>query len=70
MRHVGATDSALHAHFADVRGLGDHFAQVELRAADRELSMGMSQDYQIAIEEGATLVRIGRALFPPAELNS
>ena len=29
----------------------------------QELSMGMSQDYQIALEEGATIVRIGRALF-------
>ena len=28
-----------------------------------ELSMGMSQDYQIAIEEGSTLVRIGTAIF-------
>jgi len=28
-----------------------------------ELSMGMSQDYEIAIEEGATLVRVGTALF-------
>lgn len=28
-----------------------------------ELSMGMSQDYKIALEEGSTLVRIGRALF-------
>jgi pyridoxal phosphate enzyme (YggS family) len=34
-----------------------------------ELSMGMSQDYEIAVEEGATLVRVGTALFggrPPA----
>lgn len=29
----------------------------------RHLSMGMSQDYEIAIEEGATLVRIGSAIF-------
>ena len=29
----------------------------------RELSMGMSHDYQIAIEEGATLVRIGTSIF-------
>lgn len=29
----------------------------------KELSMGMSQDYHIALQEGATLVRIGRALF-------
>jgi PLP dependent protein len=29
----------------------------------RELSMGMTDDYQIAIEEGATIIRIGRAIF-------
>lgn len=29
----------------------------------KELSMGMSNDYHIALQEGATLVRIGRALF-------
>jgi PLP dependent protein len=28
-----------------------------------ELSMGMSDDYPIAVEEGATMVRVGRALF-------
>ena len=28
-----------------------------------ELSMGMSEDFEIAIEEGATIVRIGSALF-------
>jgi pyridoxal phosphate enzyme (YggS family) len=31
----------------------------------KELSMGMSQDYTVAIEEGATIVRIGTALFGP-----
>jgi pyridoxal phosphate enzyme (YggS family) len=40
---------------------------VRLRAHDARLgaglSMGMSDDYEIAIEEGATLVRVGRALF-------
>lgn len=30
-----------------------------------ELSMGMTHDYPIAIEEGATIVRIGTALFGP-----
>ena len=29
----------------------------------RHLSMGMSQDYGVAIEEGATMIRVGRALF-------
>jgi pyridoxal phosphate enzyme (YggS family) len=32
-----------------------------------ELSMGTSQDYKVAVEEGATLVRIGRVLYAPAE---
>ena len=38
-----------------------------LRAGDgrlgRELSMGMTDDFEVAVEEGATLVRIGRAIF-------
>jgi hypothetical protein len=29
----------------------------------RELSMGMSHDYEVAIQEGATLVRVGTAIF-------
>ena len=35
----------------------------ELGLGLRELSMGMSSDYRIAVEEGATLVRIGTAIF-------
>jgi PLP dependent protein len=31
----------------------------------RELSMGMSGDFEVAIEEGATIVRIGTAIFGP-----
>ena len=33
----------------------------------RELSMGMSHDFEVAIEEGATLVRVGEALFGPRQ---
>jgi uncharacterized pyridoxal phosphate-containing UPF0001 family protein len=29
----------------------------------RELSMGMTDDFEVAIEEGATMVRVGRAIF-------
>ena len=29
----------------------------------RDLSMGMTNDFEVAIEEGATMVRIGRAIF-------
>lgn len=42
--------------------------QVEHRFPDagiQHLSMGMSQDYVVAIEEGATIVRIGEAIFGP-----
>ena len=31
-----------------------------------DLSMGMTNDFEIAIEEGATMVRIGTAIFRPA----
>ncbi len=34
----------------------------------KELSMGMSRDYRVAIEEGATLVRLGTAIFGPRPL--
>lgn len=33
----------------------------------RELSMGTSQDYRVAVEEGATMVRVGEILFRPTQ---
>jgi len=56
--------------FRELRGLRNELrATVPLNnAVDggwRELSMGMSDDYEVAIEEGATVVRVGRALFGP-----
>ena len=33
------------------------------RRTSRELSMGMSHDFEVAIQEGATLVRVGTAIF-------
>jgi pyridoxal phosphate enzyme (YggS family) len=38
-------------------------AELAARLELRELSMGMTEDFEIAIEEGATIVRVGRALF-------
>ena len=43
-----------------------HFAALRELAREhglRELSMGTSQDYAVAVEEGATIVRIGSVLF-------
>ncbi len=48
--------------FARLRALRDELAS-EADAPLRELSMGMSADFAVAIEEGATQVRIGTALF-------
>jgi len=36
----------------------------------KELSMGMSSDYEAAIEEGATIVRIGTAIFGPRQYHN
>ena len=35
----------------------------------KEISMGMSEDYPIAIEEGATLIRVGSKIFGPRNYN-
>jgi PLP dependent protein len=48
--------------FAALRELGERLRTRDPRLG-AELSMGMSDDYPIAIEEGATIVRVGRALF-------
>lgn len=48
--------------FADLAALRDAFQQ-SLGIALPELSMGMTDDYPVAVEEGATMVRVGRAIF-------
>ena len=49
-------------YFARLREMRDRLA-TESGYALSELSMGMTDDFEVAIEEGATLVRIGRAVF-------
>jgi pyridoxal phosphate enzyme (YggS family) len=49
--------------FAGLRALRDELAANSPSPALPELSMGMSGDFEVAIEEGATLVRIGTSLF-------
>lgn len=49
-------------YFAELRELRDRL-QTEFRVDLAQLSMGMTQDFPIAIEEGATLVRVGTAIF-------
>jgi PLP dependent protein len=47
----------------EVRPIFHHMRQLRDSLGLRHLSMGMSDDFEVAIEEGATLVRIGRAIF-------
>jgi pyridoxal phosphate enzyme (YggS family) len=54
--------------FQELRRLRDQLRRDDRLSGEdsgfwRELSMGMSDDFAVAIEEGATIVRIGRALF-------
>ncbi|MEX2537267.1 MAG: YggS family pyridoxal phosphate-dependent enzyme [Actinomycetota bacterium] len=49
--------------FAHGRRLRERYSSFGLD----ELSMGMSDDYEVAVEEGATIVRIGRAIFASEE---
>ena len=51
------------ACFRQLRTLREELAQQYPRLNLDELSMGMSGDFEVAIEEGSTLVRIGTALF-------
>jgi PLP dependent protein len=61
MASFTATETELHRTFAEARDARQ--ALVEAGHPAEELSMGMSNDYEIAVEEGATMVRLGTTLF-------
>jgi len=53
-------------YFAKLRALREKLVSAGIFTPDmKELSMGMTGDFEVAVEEGATLVRIGTALFGP-----
>lgn len=56
-----ADETAIRASLASLRALREELADPALR----ELSMGMSNDLEIAVEEGATILRVGSAVFGP-----
>jgi hypothetical protein len=53
--------------FVALSRLRDALAEAYPQVEWRDLSMGMTDDFEVAIEEGATLVRVGRAIFAPDE---
>jgi pyridoxal phosphate enzyme (YggS family) len=61
---LAAGPEAARPHFAALRRLRDGERARERPHVDlRELSMGMSHDFEVAVAEGATLVRVGTAIF-------
>lgn len=66
MAPLVADPEAARPHFRRLREIRDRLRERYRgpgRAIGEELSMGMTNDFEVAIEEGATLVRIGTALF-------
>lgn len=61
MAPFDASESVLRSTFAGARDARDVLQNAGHPA--RELSMGMSSDYELAVEEGATMVRLGTILF-------
>lgn len=65
MTPLGAGESELRALFAAVRSELERIQTSLPVPGWTELSMGMSQDFETAVQEGATIVRIGTSLFGP-----
>lgn len=59
---LAGESEASRKHFVQLRELRDRL-KTEFRVNLTQLSMGMTQDFPIAVEEGATLVRVGTAIF-------
>ena len=62
MAPLGADEGKLRELFSEVRKVRDELER-EFDCRLPEISMGMSQDYKIAVQEGSTMLRIGRRLF-------
>ena len=59
---LGGSAESARPTFVALRRLSARLRAIEPRLGP-ELSMGMSDDYGVAVEEGATIVRVGRAIF-------
>jgi PLP dependent protein len=62
MPPLGPSPEDSRRFFQRLRRLRDRLAETFPQAGWRELSMGTSADYALAVEEGATLVRVGTAI--------
>lgn len=62
MAPIDSSDEELHKLFANIKQIND-VLQSEFGVELKQISMGMSRDFKIALEEGATIIRLGRILF-------
>ncbi len=62
MAPIDSSEEELHKLFGNIKQIYDDL-QSELKVELKQLSMGMSRDFKIALEEGATMIRLGRILF-------
>jgi PLP dependent protein len=60
---IAADPEEVRPVFAALRALRDELTRSYPTLDWRHLSMGMTDDFEVAIEEGATIVRVGRAIF-------
>jgi len=66
MGPVGAEPESVRPYFAETKRLFDELARLDLpNVRMKTLSMGMSDSYGVAIEEGSTMIRLGTILFGP-----
>ncbi len=65
---IARDPEAARPHFRALRRLRDELAEASGISLP-ELSMGMTDDYPVAVEEGATMIRLGRALFGARSLG-
>ena len=62
MAPINSSEEELHYLFKNIKQIYDEL-QSEFKLELKQISMGMSRDYMIALEEGATMIRLGRILF-------
>lgn len=62
MAPINASQEELHKLFGNIKQIKDEL-ECEFGVELKQISMGMSHDYKIALEEGATIIRLGRILF-------
>jgi pyridoxal phosphate enzyme (YggS family) len=70
MPPLGTDPEESRRFFLRLKRLRDHLASHFPEAAWRELSMGTSSDFEVAVEEGATLVRVGTAIVGARKYNN